>query len=139
MSKTDTVVENEATPAVLTTLAKELTEKEQIIEKLEANLKEAKENAAGAEKKLLDEMITQGVKAFKTTELGGFRSQAVMYPNVVDKEALQKYVKTKKLTFLYTTNVNGTKLRSYVKELMENGKKLPPGIDPFTTTVIRKF
>jgi hypothetical protein len=138
--KAETVVENEATPAALTTLAKELVTREQIVEKLEAELKIAKENVAGAEKKLVDEMTTQGVKAFKTTELGGFRQQAVMYPNVVDREALNAFVKkNKKLAFLYSMNVNGTKLRSYVKELLENGKKVPPGVDPYTTMVIRHF
>ena len=58
---------------------------------------------------------------------------------MVDKEALQAFVKKKKLTWLYTTAVNGQKLRAWVRELMVEGKKIPPGIEPYTTTEIRRF
>lgn len=129
----------EAPPASLVALAREMVGAEKVVEDLNLKLKEAKAQAEIAEKKLVDEMITQEVKAFKTEDMGGFRAQAVVYPNVTDREALNAFVKKKKLDWLFTIAVNGQKLKSYVKELMENGKKIPPGIEPYTATVIRHF
>ena len=128
-----------APPSILTKFAKEFADAEANVEAIEAKLKDAKAFSAAVEKKLVEEMITQQVKSFKTDSNGGFRTQAVVYPNVKDREALTAWVKKKKLTWLYTTSVNGTKLKSFIKELLEQGKAIPPGIEPYTTTEIRRY
>lgn len=128
-----------APPSALVTLAKKFNEADAYVVELEEQVKVAKQRRATAEKKLVDEMITQQIPSFRTP-FGGFRSEAVVYPNVINREALNEYVeKNKKLKFLYTIAVNGQKLKSYVKELLQQGEEIPPGIEPFTANVIRRF
>lgn len=126
-------------PPALVPLAVEYAEAEAKVKALEVELKAAKSHLETSEKKLVEEMITQQLKSFKAEGLGGFRAQAVVYPNVVDREVLNRYVKKHKLDWLFTVSVNGSKLRAWVKELMGEGKKIPPGIEPYTTTEIRRF
>ena len=126
-------------PSILIRLARSFNEADANVERIEEQLKSAKKVRAAKERALVDEMITQQVKSFKTNAFGGFRTQAVVYPNVKDKELLTSYIKKKKLDWLYTTSVHGQKLRSFVKELMEQGKPIPPGIEPYTTTEIRRY
>lgn len=129
----------EAPPSVLVAFAKAYQDTDSKVEGLEQQLKEAKASRDSAEKKLVDEMITQQVKSFKADGLGGFRVQAVVYPNVKDREALSSYVKEQKLDWLFTVSIHGQKLRSFVKELMEQGKQIPPGIEPYIATEIRRY
>ena len=103
------------------------------------------QNFAEEEKKItmskfVEAMKTEGISSFRIDGLGGFRTQVEVYPNTKDKEALAAFIKKRKnLNFLWTTSVNGTKLKSWVKELMEQGKPLPPGIDPYNETQIRRY
>ena len=127
------------TPSILTKFARAFSDAEAFVEKKTEELKKAKAASAVLEKKLVDEMITQQLKSFKTDRDGGFRTQAVVYPNVKDREALEEYVKKKKLQWLLTKSINGQKLRSFITELMEQGKPIPPGVEPFTTTEIRRY
>ena len=136
MSETD---EEKNPPSILIKFATAFTQAEAVVDKLTEDLKTAKAFSALKEKALVDEMITQQVKSFKTDLFGGFRTQAVVYPNVKDREALTAYVVKKKLKWLYTNSINGQKLRSYIKELIEQGKTIPPGIEPYTTTEIRRY
>lgn len=130
----------EAPTSVLVSLAKSFVDANQRVDEAEELLKGLKKTREIAEARLADQMITEAVKSFKTTEFGGFRTQVEVYPNVTDREVLNAYVKkTKKLEFLYSVSVNGTKLKSYVKELMTANRPIPPGIDPFLKTVIRRF
>jgi hypothetical protein len=128
-------------PSALVELAKQYAQKESAVEFIEKNLKEVKAERDAIERRLVDEMVTQHVRSFKVDEHGGFRTQAVVYPNVVDREKLNAHVvkNKKKLGFLYTVSVNGTKLKSFVKELMEQGKPVPPGVEPYVATEIRRF
>lgn len=126
-------------PSILVRFAKALTDAENEVTRIEEELKKAKVKRDIKEKALVEEMITQQVKSFKTDAFGGFRTQAVVYPNVKDREAFTEYVVKKKLKWLYTNSINGQKLRSFVKELIEQGKPIPPGIEPYTTTEIRTF
>jgi len=126
-------------PTALVNLAKEYSAADKVVEQLDEKLKEAKRVLAAAEKRLVDQMVTEGMKAFRTDGIGGFRTQVMVYPNVTDRELLNSYVKKKKLSWLFTVSIHGTKLRSYVKELMENGKPVPPGIEPYMATEIRRF
>jgi len=125
-------------PSALVSLAKSFSEYEAKVEAAEENLRIAKRDRDMAEKKLVDQMITEDVRAFRTS-IGGFRSEAVCYPNVKDRELLNAYVKKKKLNFLFTISIHGSKLKSYVKELMQNGEEVPPGIEPFTKMCVRRF
>ena len=127
-------------PSALVSLAKAFNQADRDVEELEQKVSVAKARRAAAEKKLVDEMVTQSIQSFRTP-FGGFRSEAVVYPNVRDKEAFEAYVakNKKKLGFLFTMHVHGGKLRSYVKELMVNGDPIPSGIEPYTTSVIRRF
>ena len=136
MPKQDAVVEDP--PSILVKLAREYNDLRAVVEEKEEALKKLKEEKDSAAKKLVDEMTTQAIKSFKT-EFGGFRTQAVVYPNVKDREALNSYVVENKLDWLYTTMVNGTKLKSWVRELMEAGKPIPPGLDPYTAIEVRRF
>lgn len=130
----------EAPTSVLTTMAKAYVAADAAVEKAEEQLKALKKTRDIAETKLAEQMVTEDMKSFRTNDFGGFRTHIEVYPNVVDREALNAYVKkTKKLEFLYTVSVNGTKLKSYVKELMEASKPIPPGIDPYLKTAIRRF
>lgn len=130
----------EGTTSVLANMAKRFVDADAAVERAEEALKGLKKTRDIAESRLVDQMTTESVKSFKTVNFGGFRSAVEVYPNVVDREALNAYVKkTKKLAFLYTTNIHGTKLRSFVRELMEASKPIPPGIDPYMKTVIRRF
>jgi hypothetical protein len=126
-------------PSILTRFAKALADAELEVARIEEQLKKAKAYAAVREKKLVEEMITQEVKSFKTEFSGGFRTQAVVYPNVTDREALEVYIKKKKLQWLLTKALHGGKLRAFITELMEQGKPIPPGIEPYTTTEIRRY
>ena len=127
-------------PSILMRLARQYASEEANVEVVEERLKDAKRKRSTAEKKLTEEMITQRVKAFKTEDVGGFRTQAVVYPNIRDREALNAYVKKRKtLAWLFTMSINGAKLKSFVKELMEQGKPIPPGIEPYVTTEIRRY
>ena len=139
MAKTEEAV-NAAPPSVLVLLAKELTKVVTKVEAAEEELKSLKAQEATVEKKLVDEMVTQEVKSFKVDGLGGFRTQAVVYPNVIDREALNAAIKKNKdWKGLIKESINGNTLRSLVKELMEQGKKIPAGIEPYTATEIRRF
>ena len=126
-------------PSILIRLAQAFATARAEVEMQEDGLKKAKAYAAVQEKKLVEEMITQRIKTFKTDTIGGFRTQPVCYPNVVDREALDAYVKKKKLGWLLTKSINGGKLRAFVTELMEQSKPIPPGIEPYTTTEIRRY
>lgn len=130
-----------APPTVLIRLARQFAAAQNEVEVAEKQLKDLKAKTAIIEKKFVDEMVTQQMRSFKTDDLGGFRTQAVVYPNVTDRDALNTYVERnkKRLAFLYTVSVHGGKLKSFVKELMENGKPIPPGIEPYMATVIRRF
>lgn len=131
--------ETAAPPSILVQLAAAYTRAEAEVDNIKQTLKNAEVRRDIAEKKLTEEMITQQVKSFKANGLGGFRTQAVVYPNVKDREAFNAYIKKKKLTWLYTMSVNGQKLRAFTKELLEQGKPIPPGIEPYTTTEIRRY
>lgn len=148
MARKKTVQEEEAPkgqrvvdnpPTALVGLVDALLKAEQRVEELDEQLKAAGKVAEAAEKKLLDEMVTQQINSFRTPNLGGFRSEVVVYPNVKDKEGLNEYVKKEKLDWLFTVSIHGGKLKSWVKELMSQGKDLPPMIDPFVTSKIRRF
>ena len=92
-----------------------------------------------AEKQLVDQMVVENVRAFRTANHGLFYSQIRVFPNIVNKEELEKFVKKHKKThFLWTTSINSAKLGSYLRELMENSKAIPPGVDPVLKTVIRR-
>ena len=125
-------------PSVLVSLARAFDEHESKVAAAEESLRVAKRNRDMAEKKFVDQMVTEDIRAIRTA-IGGFRTQAVCYPNVKDREIFEAYVKRKKLKWLYTRAIHGSKLRAYVTELMQNGKSIPPGIETFTTTVIRRF
>ncbi len=100
----------------------------------------AEEKVKKVQKKFVEAMKSAGVSSFKADKLGGFRTQVVMYPNKKDEVALTKYIKRRKsLAFLYTTSINGQKFKAWVKELREQGKPLPPGIDPYEETQIRRY
>lgn len=137
MSVTDKIDRNP--PSILIRFAKAYTDADAKVAEVEEQLKAAKAFRDKKEKALVDEMITQQVKSFKTENHGGFRTQAVVYPNVKDREAFTEYVVKQKLKWLYTNSINGQKLRSFVKELIEQGKPIPPGIEPYTTTEIRQY
>lgn len=100
------------------------------------------EKVKDSQRKFVEAMKDEGVKSFRLDKLGGFRTQVEVYVNVTKdgKVELQAFVKKRKaLKFLWTTTINGSKLKSWVKELMEQGKKLPPGIDPYQETQIRRY
>lgn len=134
------IVVEEAPPSTLVSLAKAFNEADRVVVELEEKVKTAKHKRKAAEKKLVDEMTTQAIRSFRTP-FGGFRSEAAVYPNVVDKEALGSYLvkNKKKLQFLFTTSVHGGKLKSYVKEVLQNGGEMPDGVDPYTEMVVRRF
>lgn len=126
--------------AVLVGMAKKYVAADKDVEEAEDRLKKLKAIREIAEKKLVDQMTTEGVRSFRSLDLGGFRQQVEVYPNITDREVLNAFVKKRKsLDFLYTVSINGTKFKSYVKELMEQSKPVPPGVDPFLKTVIRRF
>lgn len=126
--------------AVLVGMAKKYVAADQAVEALEEQLKALKVRREIAEKSLVEQMTTEGVKSFRSMELGGFRQQVEVYPNITDREVLNAYVKKRKsLEFLYTVSINGTRFKSYVKELMQHSKPIPPGVDPFLKTVVRRF
>lgn len=126
--------------SALTNLARKFVEASNAVEAAEESLKKLKATREIAEKKLTDQMVTEDIKSFKTNDFGGFRWQIAVYPNVIDRDALNAYVKKRKsLEFLFTVAINGTRLKSYVQELMENSKPIPPGIDPFMKNVVRRF
>lgn len=126
--------------SVLVNFAKRYVDADSAVERAEESLKALKVTREIAEKKLVEQMTTEQVKSFKTENFGGFRSQVEVYPNIVDRDVLNAYVKKRKsLEFLYTVSINGTRFKSYVKELMQNSKAIPPGVDPFLKTVIRRF
>lgn len=130
----------EAPTTALTNLARRFVDASNAVDIAEEQLKKLKVVREIAEKKLADQMTTEQVKSFKTDQFGGFRQQVEVYPNVTDREVLNAYVKKRKsLEFLYTVSINGTKLRSFCRELMENSKPIPPGIDPFLKTVVRRY
>ena len=129
-----------APSSALVGLAKRYVDASNAVDAAEEVLKRLKVTKEIAEKKLADEMTTQDVKSFKSDALGGFRQFVEVYPNVTDREVLNAYVKKRKsLEFLYTVSINGTKLRSFCRELMANSKPIPPGIDPFLKTVVRRY
>ncbi len=129
-----------APPSILVSLAKDLAMKSEQVEQAEETLKSLKAQETAIEKKLSDEMITQEVKSFKLDGLGGFRTQACMYPNVTDREALMAAVAgNKDWRGLIKESINGNTLKSFIKELSEQGKKLPPGVEPYTQMEIRRF
>lgn len=130
-----------APPTILIQLARQFAAAEAEVEAATQKLKDLKARSLTIEKKFVDEMVTQQMKSFKTDDLGGFRTQAVVYPNVKDKEKFTAFMEKnkKKYAFLLSTNVHGGKLKSYVKELMEQGKPIPPGIEPYMATEIRRF
>lgn len=100
----------------------------------------AEEKVVIVQRKFVEAMKTEGFKSIRLEKLGGFRTQVEVYPNKTDPEKLSAYIKKRKsLAFLWTTSINGSKLKSWVKELMEQGKPLPPGIDPYTETQIRRY
>lgn len=126
-------------PTALVNLARSFDAADKEVELLEEKLKEAKKKRSMFESKLVEEMITQQVQSFRSPNFGGFRQQICVYPNVKDKEVLGAWVRKKKLTFLYTTAIHGQKLKAFVKERMENGESVPPGVEPFLKTEIRRF
>lgn len=128
-----------APPSVLVKLASAFVEAGKRVEEAETALKKLKIFREMAEKKLADQMQTEEMKSFRTEQFGGFNVQVAVYPGVKDKEALGKWVKSKKLTWLYTTQVHGGKLKAFVRELLEKGKPLPPGVDAYMAPVIRRF
>ena len=127
-------------PTSLLSLAKKLLEVDARVEEAQEALTKANIAYEVAEKKLVDQMITENVRAFRTTNHGLFYSQVKAYPRIVDKDALETYVKKhkKKLGFLYTVSINGNKLGAYVREAMQQNKPIPPGLDPYLKTVIRR-
>lgn len=128
-----------APPSVLVKLASAFVEADRRVDEAEEGLKKLKMFRDMAEKKLADQMTTERMKSFRTEAMGGFNVQVQAYPNVTDKEALGAWVRKKKLTWMYTTAVNGSKLKAYVRELLEKGKPLPPGTDAYLRPVIRRF
>ncbi len=127
------------TPAALAALAKALVEATQRIDAAKESLTKANIHYDIVEKKLVDQMTTENVRAFRTLDLGLFYSQVEAYPRIVDKAVLDAFVKKRKsLKFLYTVSINGGKLKAYVKELMQASKPIPPGLDPFLKTVVRR-
>ena len=56
------------------------------------------------------------------------------------KVAFEEFVNSHKtMHFLLNRSVNGQKFKSYVRELKANCVELPPGVETFDKTVIRRF
>ena len=96
-------------PKALVNLATKFDQADKEVERLEQAVKDAKKVRDAAEKKFVDEMTTQSVESFRTPGMGGFRTQACVYPNVKDREVLGAWIKKRKLKWLYTISVNGQK------------------------------
>ena len=126
-------------PRALVTLASKFDQAEKEADRLEELLKKAKETRRSAEKKLVEEMVTQDVESMRVTGLGLIRRQVCVYANVTDREALNTWIKRRKsLAGMFTITVNGSKLKAFVRELLENGKPAPPGCEPYLQTEIRR-
>ena len=125
---------------VLIRYANELIKADESLEAAIENKKEREAMYRRTEKKLADAMKTAGLKSFKADGIGGFRTHIETYPNTKDKAALVAFIKKRKsLKFLWKVAINGNTLKAWVKELMEQGKKLPPGVDPYIETQIRRY
>lgn len=137
MAKKEAVVVDPPKALINLAAAYDLAEKE--VEKADLELKSRKKQLAAIEKKFADQMITEGMKSIRTQGFGGFRTEIGVYTNVKDKEQLETFVKKKKLKWLYSVNIHGGKLKSYIKELLADKKAIPPGIELFTPVEIRRF
>jgi hypothetical protein len=125
--------------AVLVNLAKAYTAATAAVDKADEELKKLKKIQTAAELKLADHMMTEGLQSFRADGLGGFRTKVEVYPSVKDRPLFEDFVRKNKLDFLFTTAIHGQKFKSYVRELVENGKPVPTGVDTFMKTVIRRF
>jgi len=126
-------------PAALVNLAKAYTAATAAVDKAEEELKKLKKVQTAAELKLADHMVTEGLQSFRADGFGGFRTQVEVYPSIKDKIVFEEHVKKNKLDFLYTTSIQGQKFKGYIRELVGDGKPVPPGVDTFMKTVIRRF
>ena len=138
MAKTAVVT---APPSILVTLAKQFKVASADVEAAEETLKKLKNRRDAIQAKFADQMKTEGVTSMRVDGLGGFRFAVEVYPNVKDKEAFEKYVNENKKTlgFLLTKSVHGGKLKSYVKDLLENSQPLPPFVETFMKDVVKPF
>ena len=136
MSKT-AVVEN--APKVLINLARAYREADKAVDDLDAKRKEAERVRYFAEKRLLDQMVTEEIKSFKVEGLGGFRKEVKAYPNIVDRLAMEKWIKRHKdARSLFTMSVHAGKLKTFVRERLENGETIPDGVETFMKPKIVK-
>lgn len=125
---------------VLVTHAKRFIKAKEELDGCKKKKSAAEEKLKRVQKDFAEAMKSEQVRSFKNDKLGGFRTQIELYPNNKKDGVFEKWVKRRKsLKFLWTTNVNGSKLKAWVKELKEQGKPLPPGLDPYEETQIRRY
>lgn len=110
------------------------------LEEAEKERKKAEAKKRDVQRQFADAMMGEGISSFKIEGLGGFRTQVEVYPNIKNKELVASYIKKRKtLKFLYSVRIDGNRFKCWIKELMEQGKPIPPGIDPYKETQIRRY
>lgn len=105
-------------------------------------LKDRKEDLAEQEKqvnkaidelsiKLAESLESAGVDSFKVTGVGSIRIEEVHRPSVNDKEAFLAWLDARGASESAPRQVHHQRLVSLVKELLEAGLNLPPGVSDF--------
>jgi hypothetical protein len=85
---------------------------------------------------LLDRMDAEGVEQVRTRSGILFTRHSEPYPTVEVKALLFKWIKQTRSVYLLS--VHFKRLQSLVKECLEAGKAMPPGVRVFVKTTVRR-
>lgn len=102
---------------------------------LEKQIKEINTKLEACSQILVERLEEDGITSFKT-DLGTFYIKDEPYSSVSDRPAFYSWVRENKLEDLFT--IHYQTMSGMVKERLENGEELPPGISVFMKSSIQR-
>ena len=115
--------------ALLNELAEELAHAKRVLEDAMDVEKNARAECEAVEAKLFDVLENVGIKSFRT-DRGLFSRNELAWAQVTDEAAARQWAETDMPELLL---LNRQRLSSLVRDILEEGKPMPPGVD-FTTS-----
>jgi len=127
-----------AGPADLCALSVRLQDAEAKRKDAEATAKGLKELEDKLERELLDSMLDAGVKSFRREDGIQVLRSTTIYSKVTDKSALVQALQDEGLSEYLELEPRKARLNEWVREQLEKGERLLPGLD-FSATTYASF
>lgn len=122
---------------LLVSYARQLRELSTKFDQLDETKKKLNVEWDELQKKFVDLMETNKLQKFSVKGVGTCFIATDLHVNVDDKDKLFTYLRSHEAGALIKETVNGSQLKSYVKELREEANVTPDGVSTYDTAEVR--